>query len=787
MYFFIIVLLSIFLATHAKHSYPSDAYNVENEYCPHQQFIAGLQHNVDENGALLNYDNIFRNNKSYSGSSIKSSLSSEPRIVYPCYNRAYTSNEEQWDGLKDILKLKQINQECYFNVGVCNKYNNVDANVKHFYYETTSNSNNKHMYENTISTKIFVPSNVPYIKKLFSKEQIGQCKTKCEYVYPTLNSYKYNSQNILELKDEVWKHVTEKYDGVLFPFDWSYGSMSAIAPNTLDKVNQTWIAFSEEDVLDPNGGRPELWSNSSLMEHFDIISTYDYAMSNVPFNLYRYHFWGPCTVNMYFRYISYSQFDSTLPLISYASRNCRPQRDNIVSAIMKFVNVAAIGKCLNNSPWPFEKATYPYWQEKILALQKYKFTLALQGYDKGGLVSEKLYDAFAAGTVPIFYGISRVVVEKFAPSPNSFLHFDDFDTIENLALFVKKAGQNELIYNKLHEWRHNGVNKRFCSLLNTNVNSIACRVCEKVHDETINNKKSNVDITKEETDIEKKLNNIDETTTVLVIIIRSTNTDIGMRRRRAIRNTWGKDIQDHRNVRLFFLIPWSSSTMKHHDQVYDSSIHDENQLFNDMLIAPSSIVFDDDVRTVNFGNMNDTIWCMKELISRIDDFWYMYMGYDDSYLNALTLVTEMSNQVRLFSFYVGTVNEAITGETIMTDRSIVDVAKYPLNTLPPYALDRHYMLSSDNIRFIVQNLRNLRALPLEDEGITLTLWLLGLQVHPENHNMFQSFKQCNDENGNSGVVLSLSEIPNADKLLYDIYNRKGAGMLNNVCGSIEKL
>jgi len=129
---------------------------------------------------------------------------------------------------------------------------------------------------------------------------------------------------------------------------------------------------------------------------------------------------------MYFRYISYSQFDSTLPLISYASRHCRPQRDNIVTDIMQFVDVAAIGKCLNNSPWPFEKATYPYWQEKILALQKYKFTLAFQGYENGGLISEKLYDAFAAGTVPIFYGISRVVVETFAPSPNSFLHIDDF-------------------------------------------------------------------------------------------------------------------------------------------------------------------------------------------------------------------------------------------------------------------------------------------------------------------------------------------------------------------------
>ena len=782
MHFFIVGLLSILHATHAKHIYPSDAYNVENEYCPHQQFIAELQHNVDENGALLNYGKNFRNTKSTSSDSIQSLLSSNPRTIFPCYNRAYTSNEEQWDGLKDILKLKQINQECYFNVGVCNKYNNSDTKTKQFYYENTdNNSPNKH--DNTIPTKIFVPSNVPYIKKLFSKQQIGQCKTNCEYVYPTLNSYKYNTQNILELSDEVWRNAIQKYDGVLFPFDWSYGSMSAIVPNAIDKGNQTWIAFSEEDVLDPNGGRPELWSNSKLMERIDIVSTYDYAVSNVPFNLYRYHFWGPCTINMYFRYVSYSQFDSTFPLISYASRNCRPQRDNIVSDIMKFVNVAAIGKCLNNSPWPFEKATYPYWQEKILALQKYKFTLAFQGYDNGGLISEKLYDAFAAGTVPIFYGISRVVVETFAPSPNSFLHLDDFDTLEDLALFVKKAGQNEEVYNVLHQWRRDGVNKQFCALLHTNINSIACRMCKKVHDKQSN--KDDIAKIEEEAGKEKKLHSIDDTTIVLVIVIRSTNTNIGMKRRHAIRNTWAKDIQDHPNVRLFFLIPSSTPTIKH-DYDHDTNIHDENKLFNDMLITPSTMVFDNNTRTITFGNMNDTIWCMKEILSRVDDFWYMYVGYDDSYLNALTLVTEMSNQVRLFSFYVGTVNEAITGETIMTDRNIVDAAKYPLSTLPPYALDRHYMLSIDNIRFIVQNLRNLRALPLEDEGITLTLWLLGLQVHPENHNMFQSFKTCSDSNDSNGGVLSLSDIPDATKLMYDIYNAKGADMLSYVCGLKQK-
>ena len=165
-------------------------------------------------------------------------------------------------------------------------------------------------------------------------------------------------------------------------------------------------------------------------------------------------------------------------------------------------------------------------------------------------------------------------------------------------------------------------------------------------------------------------------------------------------------------------------------------------------------------------------------------FWYLYVASDNVYLEAASLVDQLSQLNRLFAFYVGTVNEAITGETVVTDRAVVSKDAYPLNTLPPYALDSHYMLSIDNVRFIVNNLKHLRALPLEDEGITLTLWLLGLQVHPENHEMFKAFGKCEyDEDGKNvnerEGVLSLSHLTDVD-MYYDIY-RQGKGTLGRLC------
>ena len=122
---------------------------------------------------------------------------------------------------------KKLNQQCYFNVGVCKEHDRPPS-------ETSEES--KHAKEGKESIKIFVPSNVPYVKKLFSNEQVGRCTTECEYVYPPSGSYTSDANNILHLTAEAWLDAISNHDGVLFPFDWSYGSMSAAVPSSRKRV-----------------------------------------------------------------------------------------------------------------------------------------------------------------------------------------------------------------------------------------------------------------------------------------------------------------------------------------------------------------------------------------------------------------------------------------------------------------------------------------------------------------------------------------------------------------------
>ena len=87
------------------------------------------------------------------------------------------------------------------------------------------------------------------------------------------------------------------------------------------------------------------------------------------------------------------------------------------------------------------------------------------------------------------------------------------------------------------------------------------------------------------------------------------------------------------HVRFFFLITSSTPFSGQQD-----GLQRENAEYGDMLIAPSTFVFVDDGNFISFGHMNATIWCMKEIMSKIDDFWYLYVASDDVYLEAASLV-----------------------------------------------------------------------------------------------------------------------------------------------------
>ena len=57
-------------------------------------------------------------------------------------------------------------------------------------------------------------------------------------------------------------------------------------------------------------------------------------------------------------------------------------------------------------------------------LSKYKFSICFENSITAGYISEKIFDCFYAGTIPIYYGDPNV---KESIDPDSFIDFRKFD------------------------------------------------------------------------------------------------------------------------------------------------------------------------------------------------------------------------------------------------------------------------------------------------------------------------------------------------------------------------
>jgi hypothetical protein len=155
--------------------------------------------------------------------------------------------------------------------------------------------------------------------------------------------------------------------------------------------------------------------------------------------------------------IPFSLVDKPIPISNVAlrsacfiARNCdsRSGRENVVKQLSKLISIDSLGECLNNAPWPPELDK----SNTIGVINKYMFYLAFENSCAIDYTSEKIYNALAAGSVPIYYGNPRVL--KLVP-PNSVIQVTDYKSISELANHIKHLIANREEYLKYHAWRQN--------------------------------------------------------------------------------------------------------------------------------------------------------------------------------------------------------------------------------------------------------------------------------------------------------------------------------------------
>jgi hypothetical protein len=131
------------------------------------------------------------------------------------------------------------------------------------------------------------------------------------------------------------------------------------------------------------------------------------------------------------------------------NRYSENQELNLVQQRIKFVKAAGqdidiYGKEPRNGPnkWHLFKNYYGMTNNKQETLKEYDFALTFENSDFDGYITEKIFDAFMAGTIPLYWGGGRLLQETFPA--DCYIDCRDKDP-RQIFYLIKSMSQNDIL------------------------------------------------------------------------------------------------------------------------------------------------------------------------------------------------------------------------------------------------------------------------------------------------------------------------------------------------------
>lgn len=121
-------------------------------------------------------------------------------------------------------------------------------------------------------------------------------------------------------------------------------------------------------------------------------------------------------------------------------------RQEFCKKLMSYKNVDCPGKVLNNMVDAIEPRNGNWYQGKMIFLKNYKFTIAFENVSMPGMTTEKLVQAFEAGSIPIYWG-DPLVTEVF--NDEAFINCNDYKGWDEVIERIKELDQDDEKYMKM--------------------------------------------------------------------------------------------------------------------------------------------------------------------------------------------------------------------------------------------------------------------------------------------------------------------------------------------------
>lgn len=127
----------------------------------------------------------------------------------------------------------------------------------------------------------------------------------------------------------------------------------------------------------------------------------------------------------------------------YSNALGHPKRKQLFEVVSKYKHVDSMGRYLNN-----KKVQHTYgngdWEtivsEAIQLRMPYKFSISCENASYDGYTSEKIFSAFSAHTIPIYWGNPSIEDEI---NPKAFINCNDYDNLEDVIDVIKKIDRDD--------------------------------------------------------------------------------------------------------------------------------------------------------------------------------------------------------------------------------------------------------------------------------------------------------------------------------------------------------
>ena len=170
-------------------------------------------------------------------------------------------------------------------------------------------------------------------------------------------------------------------------------------------------------------------------------------------------------------------FSNGIKGASFLARNCNSlnKRLRVVQKLMNTTfRVDSLSGCLGN----MRPQSGMDLRNKTKVMNKYLFHLSFENQSTDDYITEKLWGALEAGTIPVYFGAPNV--KEFIPF-HGVIYVDDFPSVEELAEYLTKVSNNQQLYESYHTWREKPLPQAFIDKVNISRTYSSCRFCRWAH------------------------------------------------------------------------------------------------------------------------------------------------------------------------------------------------------------------------------------------------------------------------------------------------------------------